>query len=66
MRIINLTPHALHIRRVDGSDIEVLTATNPHPPVIVERWVGGMWPTGYWVEKRLEWDGTKYREVEKC
>jgi hypothetical protein len=23
MRIINLTPHALHIRRVDGSDIEV-------------------------------------------
>ena len=23
MRIINLTPHALHIRRVDGTDITI-------------------------------------------
>jgi hypothetical protein len=46
--------------RLDADCAENRGVYSDKPPVIVERFVNGRW-----VEKRMEWNGTKYREVSK-
>jgi len=52
MKIINLTPHALHIRRADGSDITI----EPN----------GVHSGNHWLRVRRQKDGTIWVRVPQC